>query len=264
VSSLNAFEIHIDTVFYLAYHARQSPSGLLNFPSPERAPGMETSLHRQLKSYYAPNSECEEITLGSYRIDAIDGDRLIEIQHGSLGAIRDKVRCLLEDHDVHVVKPIAIRKYLIKRQKKNGEPISARFSPRRGSVFDLFEDMVHFANVFPHPRLTLEVALTIQEEHRIARKPRRWKGKDYRVTDRVLRSVEDQIAFNTAADLLKLIPGKLPAPFQTKDLAKAAGIPRWLAQKMAYCLRNTGAIKLVGKEKNALLYEIAEGNQAAA
>lgn len=225
---------------------------------------METSLHRQLKSYYAPNAECEEVTLGDYRIDAIDGDRLIEIQHGSLGAIRDKVRCLLEDYDVHVVKPIAARKYLVKRKKKNGETISARFSPRRGSVFDLFEDLVHFTNVFPHPRLTLEVALTIQEEHRIAKKPRRFRGKDYRIEDRVLRSVEEQIELNTAGDLLNLIPGKLPSPFHTKDLAKAAGIQRWLAQKMAYCLRNTGAINLVGKEKNALLYEVASGDQAAA
>ena len=225
---------------------------------------METSLHRQLKSYYAPNADCEEVTLGSYRIDAVDGDRLIEIQHGSLGAIRDKVNCLLEDYDVHVVKPIALRKYLIKRQKKNGEIISARYSPRRGSIFDLFDDMVHFTNVFPHPRLTLEVAMTIQEEHRIARKPRRWKGKDYRVQDRALRSVEEQIQFNTTADLLKLIPGKLPSPFHTKDLAEAAGIQRWLAQKMAYCLRNTGAIVLAGKEKNAILYEIADENQAAA
>lgn len=225
---------------------------------------METSLHRQLKSYYAPNAECEEVTLGDYRIDAIDGDRLIEIQHGSLGAIRDKVRCLLEDYDVHVVKPIAVRKYLVKRKKKNGETISARFSPRRGSVFDLFEDLVHFTNVFPHPRLTLEVALTIQEEHRIAKKPRRFRGKDYRIEDRVLRSVEEQIELNTAGDLLNLIPGKLPNPFHTKDLAKAAGIQRWLAQKMAYCLRNTGAINLVGKEKNALLYEVASGDQAAA
>ncbi|QDT99604.1 hypothetical protein [Gimesia aquarii] len=225
---------------------------------------METSLHRQLKSYYAPNADCEEITLGAYRIDAVDGDRLIEIQHGSLGAIRDKVKCLLEEYDVHVVKPIAVRKYLIKRQKKDGKTLSARFSPRRGSVFDLFDDLVHFTNVFPHPRLTLEVALTIQEEHRTARKPRRWKGKDYRVQDRVLRSVEEQIEFKTAADLLDLIPGKLPSPFHTKDLATAAGVQRWLAQKMAYCLRNTGAIELVGKEKNALLYEIADENQAAA
>ena len=225
---------------------------------------METSLHRQLKSYYAPNADCEEVTLGSYRIDAIDGDRLIEIQHGSLGAIRDKVRDLLEEYDVHVVKPIAIRKFLVKRKKKGGEPISARFSPSRGSVFELFEDLVHFTNVFPHPRLTLEVALTIQEEHRIARKARRWRGKDYRIQDRVLRSVEEQIELNTADDLLKLIPGKLPSPFHTQDLAEAANIPRWLAQKMAYCLRNTGAVKLVGKEKNSLLYEIATEEQAAA
>ena len=101
---------------------------------------------------------------------------------------------------MHVVKPIAIRKYLVKAEEKKWGTDLGSLQPSRGSVFDLFDDLVHFTNVFPHPRLTLEVALTIQEEHRIARKPRRWRGKDYRVEDRVLRSVEEQIELTLAAD----------------------------------------------------------------
>lgn len=59
---------------------------------------METSLHRQLKRRYAGRDGETEVRLGSYRIDAVAGDELVEIQLGSLGALRDKVRALLKQH----------------------------------------------------------------------------------------------------------------------------------------------------------------------
>ena len=51
---------------------------------------METSLHRVLKHHYADDRNCLEVPLGEYRIDALAGDWLVEIQHGTLAAIRDK------------------------------------------------------------------------------------------------------------------------------------------------------------------------------
>ena len=57
---------------------------------------METSLHRALKSLYAGDTAQTEVVLDKYRIDAISGGQLIEIQHGSLAAIRDKIRRLVE------------------------------------------------------------------------------------------------------------------------------------------------------------------------
>jgi hypothetical protein len=135
--------------------------------------------------------------------------------------------------------------------------LSSRYSPSRGTFFDLFEDLVHFVNVFPHPRLTLEVILTEQDEHRVPRKARRWKGKDYRVTDRQLRSVVDRLELRTNGHLAAFLPETLPDRFTTRDIAEAADIPRWLAQKMAFCLRKTGAVEAVGKEGNSLLYELA-------
>ncbi|MEZ6112541.1 MAG: hypothetical protein R3C99_16235 [Pirellulaceae bacterium] len=78
---------------------------------------METTLHRQLKLHYAPDVSACEVTLGSYRIDVMGDGELIEIQHGSLAAIRDKVADLLGQHRVRVVKPIVIRKRLVKLQR---------------------------------------------------------------------------------------------------------------------------------------------------
>ena len=69
---------------------------------------METTLHRELKLHYAADPSQTEVRLGRFRIDAIADGELIEVQHGSLAAIRDKVRRLSADHALRVVKPIVV------------------------------------------------------------------------------------------------------------------------------------------------------------
>jgi hypothetical protein len=216
---------------------------------------METTLHRQLKEVYAAAPERREVTMAGFRIDAVCGDQLVEIQSASLAAIRDKVRVLLKSHAVLVVKPLAASKVLIKRERKGGQVVSQRRSPRKETIHDMFVELVHFVNVFPHPGLTLHVLLTEQEEHRVSRKSRRWRSKDYRVEDRRLLSVGQCVEFRTPADLLTLIPSTVPDTFTTADLAREAEIPRWLAQRMAYCLRKTNAVQIVGKSGNTLQYQ---------
>jgi hypothetical protein len=219
---------------------------------------METTLHRQLKELYADDPQQREVAVDGYRIDAVRGNELVEVQSASLSAIRDKIRVLLEDYRVLVVKPLAASKLLVKRKRKGGRVASSRRSPRRETVYDLFDELVHFVGVFPHPDLTLHVLLTEQEEHRLPRKKRRWRSKDYRVEDRLLLGVVEQHEFRTAADLLSLLPDTVPEAFTTADIAREADIPRWLAQKMAYCLRKTEAVHVVGKSGNAMLYGIEQ------
>ncbi len=216
---------------------------------------METTLHRQLKALYCSDTSHHEVSIDGYRIDVCDGDQLIEIQCASLFAIRDKVRRLLDEHRVLVVKPLAVRKILIKRNRKDGRVVSSRYSPRRETLYDLFEELVHFVNVFPHPNLTLELLLTEQEEHRLPARKRRWRSKGYRVTDRRLLAIQDRFTLRTARDLVAMLPDGLPMPFTTDHIARQADIPRWLSQKMAYCLRKTGACQTVGKQGNSLLYQ---------
>ena len=111
---------------------------------------METSLHRQLKQHYACDDSQVEVACEGYRIDAIRGGRLIEIQHGSLAAIRDKIAALLENHRVTVVKPIVALKHLIKLDQRGGTVVDRRKSPKRGQLLDVFEELVYFTRVFPH------------------------------------------------------------------------------------------------------------------
>lgn len=225
---------------------------------------MESTLHRQLKEYYCGDELAREITVAGYRIDAVVEGRLIEIQSASLAALNRKVAALLPQYPVVVVKPLAAHKTIFRRDRKNGSVKSRRVSPRHQTLFDVFQELVHFVKVFPHPRLTLEVLLTEQEEDRVRKsRPRRW-GKDYRVMDRRLTGIFSRHVLNTANDLANLLPLGLGESFTTADIARHAGIPRWLAQKMAYCLRQTGGIVCRGKQGHAVLYARTAEDRAAA
>jgi len=224
---------------------------------------METSLHRELKRIYAGPEALTEVVLDKYRIDAVSAGTLIEIQHGSLAAIRDKIRRLLEKHPVLVVKPIVARKLLVKQQAAGGEVRSQRQSPKRGKLLDIFEELVYFTRVFPHPRLELEVVLVEIEELRYPGhgRRRRWRASDHVVADQRLVSVGQRTRLVAARDLLSLVPGKLPKKFDTADLAERAGVARHVAQRIAYCLREMRAIEPIGKQGNAIVYRVVPGSR---
>lgn len=219
---------------------------------------METSLHQQLKAHYAGDDGQTEVRVGRYRIDVVRGDLLIEIQHGGLAAIRDKVRRLAESHDVLVVKPIVAHKRLIKRKRKRGRVVDRRRSPKRGAAIDIFHDLIHFTRAFPHPRVTLEAALVEVEEWRYPGhgRRRRRRATDYVVEDQKLLAVRETFRLRDPADLVGLLPRGLPQPFDTGELAERLGAGRWVAQRVAYCLREMGAARAVGKRGNAILYRL--------
>jgi hypothetical protein len=226
---------------------------------------METSLHRDLKRLYGDKNDQFEVAVGAHRIDVVADGRLVEIQLGSLTAIREKVRVLLQDHHVVVVKPIVVEKTLIRRASKGGAAASRRKSPKRGAILDLFDELVHFTRVFPHERLTLEVPLIDIEEWRYPGhgRRRRWRRNDYQVEDQKLIAVHETYQFQTAADLARLMKCPLPRRFHTGQLAESLGIRRWAAQRIAYCLRQAGAVCEVGKLGNARLYQFVRSRKVA-
>jgi hypothetical protein len=222
---------------------------------------METSLHRQLKQFYGGTDARFEERVDGFRIDVVSGGRLVEIQHGSLAAIRDKIRALVEGHEVLVVKPIVARKVLVRLACEGGEPVGRRMSPKQGGLLDLFQELVHFTRAFPHPRLTLEVPLVEVEERRFPGhgRRRRWSRSDFEVEDQILTAVQEVHRFQTAHDLLRLVPGPMEQPFHSGDLADRLGVARWRAQQAAYCLVRMGVIDQVGKTGNTRLYRIVAG-----
>ena len=128
---------------------------------------METTLHKQLKEHYSTKRSELEVRVDGFIIDIVDGNRLIEIQRSGLSSIRSKIQKLLNNnHKVEVVKPLVVRKRLVKLSQKDGSVVDSRWSPKRGGPLDMFEELLYFTRVFPHPNLKLICPLIEIEEVR--------------------------------------------------------------------------------------------------
>lgn len=126
-------------------------------------------------------------------------------------------------------------------------------------MLDLFHELVYVTRLFPHRNLCLEVPLVDIEEYRYPGhgRRRRWRRDDYQVADQRLVQIRRIHRFRTAYDLTTLLPPELPTPFHTGHLAQQADVPRWVAQRITYCLRKMGAAEEVGKRANTRLYQLA-------
>jgi hypothetical protein len=215
----------------------------------------EKSLHAALKAHYAGPGDSVETRVQGYVIDVVREDTLIEIQTRHFSALKLKLAYLLQSHPVLLVHPIARERWIV-RVSADGEVVSRRKSPRRGTVDLLFRELIRFPEMIAHPKFSIEIVFTQEEEiwHNDGRGS--WRRKRWSIADRRLVAVLETLRFKTPEDFRALLPDSLPQPFTTADLAAARACSRGLAQKMAFCLRQMQVLEIVGKQGNALLYGV--------
>jgi hypothetical protein len=213
----------------------------------------EGALHAQLKEWYRRPGDKLEHAVGRHVVDVVRGDLLIEIQTGGFAPLRRKLDLLAGAHTVRLVAPIPISRRIV-RLSPDGEVLSARRSPRKGKLEDVFARLVSIPALLCRPEFEIEVLLTHQEELRHHAPGRAYRRHGWVVSGRRLVSVESSHRIAGPADAAELLPASLPEPFDTAELAAAAGIDRRLAQQMTYCLRAMGVLEIAGKRGGAVLH----------
>jgi len=218
----------------------------------------EKSLHAELKQWYAQSNDQFEVAVDGYVIDIVRKNLLIEIQTRGFASMKRKLLKLVKTHPIRVVYPVAQEKWIVKLAGDEQTEQSRRKSPKRGTVYEVFRELVSFPHLLANPNFALHVLLIQEEEMRRYDGRRGWRRKGWVTHERRLLAVVDEHHFATPEEMQTLLPAALANPFTTADLAQALGQPRWLTQKMAYCLREMGAIEQVGKEGNAILYQTVD------
>lgn len=74
-----------------------------------------------------------------------------------------------------------------------------------------------------------------------------WRQHGWVTVERLLLEIIETCTYQKPSDLLGLLPLNMPDCFTTGNITLEGKIPRWLAQKMAYSLRNMGTIVQIGK-----------------
>ncbi|MCY4142927.1 MAG: hypothetical protein OXG08_04455 [Gammaproteobacteria bacterium] len=212
----------------------------------------ESSLHLSLKHRYSNDPSQFERPVDGYIVDVQRDDRIVEIQTRGFGSLRTKLPRLLQHNSVTLVHPIAHRKTIVKRGEDGS--LTRRLSPKRGSLYDIFDELVYMPTLLDLRGLELDVLLTHEEEIRefVGRRARRRRG--WVVRERRLIEVEYTHTLCSSNDLMKIVGPGLPKLFTTEDLAQTMNSSRKLAQKAAYCLRLANAIESVSKIGNAQVY----------
>jgi hypothetical protein len=214
----------------------------------------EGPLHAALKAWYAQPGDRPEVVVDGYVVDLVRDELLIEIQTASFASIKAKLTDLVARHLLRLVYPVAREKWIVKLGDDLATEVSRRKSPKRGVVEEVFAELVSFPHLLTRPNFSLEV-LHIQEEEVQRYEPgRAWRRRGWLTHERRLLAVVDHRSFDSPTAMSELLPPDLPEQFTTADLAEALSQGRRLAQKMAYCLREMGALDVVGKQGNAWLY----------
>jgi len=214
----------------------------------------EKPLHASLKRWYAQPGDRMEAPVDGFVIDLVRGELLIEVQTSGFSSLKQKIATLLDlDHEVRVVHPIPVNKWIVKVEA-DGTVLDRRRSPKHGSPTDIFSELVSFPDLIAHPHFEIDVILTEEDEYRRHTPGRSWRRKGWTVEERRLIDVIDTLPISSTADLATLLPTEIIEPFTTADLAVSLSVTRRTAQQMAYCLRIAGVIIAVGKKGNAVEY----------
>lgn len=215
----------------------------------------EKPLHASLKEWYRIAGDEVEVPLEGFVVDLVRDGQLIEIQTRGFSSMRRKLDRLLDLYPTRVVYPVAAEKWIVKLDA-SGNEASRRRSPKRGIAADVCAELVSFPTLLSHPNFVLEVALVEEEEIRRPDAKNGWRRGGYVIEERRLVDVRDTVEIDSPGALRSLIPQDLPQTFTTADLAVGLGRSRHLAQEVAYCLRVSGAVETVGRDKRGILYRM--------
>lgn len=215
----------------------------------------EKPLHAALKEWYRQEGDQVEAPMEGFVVDLVRDGLLIEIQTRGFASMRRKFDRLLDSHAMRLVHPVAAEKWIVKLGE-DGREVSRRRSPKRGIAADVCAELVSFPSLLSHPNFTLEILLVEEEEVRTPDAKKGWRRGGYVIEERRLVEVLDSVEVGSPKELLEFLPDGLPDPFTTADLAAGLGRSRHLAQEVAYCIRLSGAVETVGRDKRGILYRL--------
>lgn len=190
----------------------------------------ESRLHNTLKNLYSEIYDgYTEVEKDGYVYDIVTKKgNVIEIQTKNLSKLLSKITDTINyGHNIKLVHPVIIVNTII-LMDENGNIISKRKSPKKGSIYDIFKELTSIYPILLNPHFSLEIVEIEITEERIRtedlvqskNKKRRYK-KNWNKINKNLEKIINTRRFKNKEDYLSLLPKSLPQEFCAKDLSAA-------------------------------------------
>ena len=128
----------------------------------------EKRLHLILKHLVSCDVTEHETKLGKCIADVFDGNRIYEIQTGSLSPLSKKLDYYLNntDHPITVIKPFIASKRIVRVDRETGEIIRSKKSPKRVTDANIYSELCWIAEYLSDLRLEIIILLVEADEYR--------------------------------------------------------------------------------------------------
>ena len=225
----------------------------------------ESSLHKKFKTEAAQKYGGKtEQQVENYICDVVTADgTIIEIQTKSFKNICAKLEDLLKTHRVILIYPLVCETY-IEYYDEQGGLVSRRKSPKKRSLYNIFDELIGIWPILLHKNFTLNVVETVAVKKRqktaepvqSVNKKRRVK-KNWLSFDTELISKGASRSFCSKKDYLALL-AETPEKFGVKEAAACTGAPMSQTRKMLWTFRKTGLIEKTGQTGRRFIYRIKD------
>ena len=205
----------------------------------------EKGIHRTLKYFFEPHTDCHEVKIGGYIADAAGEGGIFEIQTAGFYRMKEKLTAFLAAAKVTVVYPVVSSKRIIKIDRETGEAVSVRRSPKKGSEWSIFPELYSIRALLCEPELCFRIVTLEADETRFAAQERgrgRRKG-GASDTEKLPTRLVSIKCLDTPDDYAAFIPDGLGETFTVKEFAQAAKIDRDTARTALHVLSIKGLLK---------------------
>jgi hypothetical protein len=199
----------------------------------------ERSIHAFLKHHFEPNSDSQEIKIGGFVADIVGENGIIEIQSGSFGYLKKKLKAFLEAGHVTVVYPVIAQNTII-----NTDSGRKYKSPRKKTKYNFLPQAYNIREFLADERLHFVLVLLAVSQEK--------SGKIKK--DRKPEKILSEIRLETLSDW-HIFTDELPESFTQKEFeakTRVYGRDGWGSLQT---LISVGLISQTHKEGNTKIYK---------
>ena len=209
----------------------------------------EHTLHLALKKYIEPDPAFHEVEYGPFVADVKRGSCICEIETTSFTRMKKKLDFFLNENEVTVVYPIAVKRWVVFVDPKTGETSERRHSPVKGRPSDVCPELFKIREYIGHPNFALKLVF-IEELNYKRRKGKRSSVRE----DRIPLSFVSEMNIVDNKDYAMLVDTIPDGEFTAKEfdkLNKLGSMGAWSILQILICAK---VVEKVGKEGNAFIY----------
>ena len=216
----------------------------------------EKTLHAVLKDFVVDDITCQEVKIGRFVADVVQGEDITEVQTKNLRGLTKKLDFFLQTHNVTVVFPISQTKWIYWVSPETGLIEKPNKSTIKGTFPHALAELDGIKQFLDHPRLTVKLMLLETEEYRMRDGYGKYNTRRATKMDIFPVRLIETLSVTSTADLEKLIPPNLPAQFTVAQFCACGKYKPRAGFYAKRLLTETGFITECGKQGRAVLWQI--------